>query len=93
MTKPTIHLNGSDAESLLEGYMNALTAVQGAIDAVKETWPHARDYYVQGEGAAHAAMHEHNNRMAILESVRGELDLLASHVAEQQTLRAERRGR
>lgn len=94
MTKPTIHLNGSDADSLLEGYMTALTAVQQAIDTVQKTWPHGRDYYISGDAAIHAAMHEHRNRLAMLESVRGELDTLAAHVAEQQAEReARRRGR
>ncbi len=93
MTKPTIHLNGSDADSLLEGYMTALTAVQQAIDAVQKTWPHGRDYYISGDAAIHAAMHEHRTRLEKLEAVRGELDALTAHVAAQQALFVARRGR
>lgn len=91
MTKPTIHLNGSDSESLLSNYMNALTAVQEAIVAIRMTAPHGRDYYVSGDAAIHAAMHEHSNRLAMLEAVRGELDMLAAHVVEQQAERKARR--
>lgn len=81
--KPTVHLNGSSRESLSSGYEKAANAVQAAMDALSETAPNARDYYVQsGKGAgSHAtpfdqAVAEYTYRMAALQRVYDELAAL-----------------
>ena len=52
MTKPTIHLNGTSGEALLEGYRTAMEAVGEAVRKLNnETHPNARDYYPQGNHA------------------------------------------
>jgi hypothetical protein len=48
MQKPTIHLNGTSADSLLRDDEAAHDAVTQAISALAQVAPHGRDYYVQG---------------------------------------------
>jgi len=74
LTKPTIHLNGSSAEGLAEGYRGAYSAVGDAIRAVQATAPNARDYYTQGPGAVSKADKEHRARLQRLSDVQKELE-------------------
>lgn len=87
MTKPTIHLNGTMSADLYDGYTAASDAVRAAIQALAKTGPHGRDYYPQGNGVIFHAVDEHSNRMAMLESVRAELDELACGILEEQLKR------
>ena len=76
MMKPSIHLNGSAPETLLEGYTEALRAVRDAIEKLAATAPHGRDYYTQVAGGASAAYYEALDEHEILElgrHVRGEI--------------------
>lgn len=79
LTKPTIHLNGSSAESLAEGYGSAGSAVQKAMEELSATAPHGRDYYLT-EGAFEKARAEHLDRVRRLQSVYDELKELRRHV-------------
>lgn len=47
LTMPVIHLNGTSAEDLLEGYVEAKRAVDAAYDAVMKSNPNGRDYYLK----------------------------------------------
>lgn len=47
MTLPTIHLNGTSAKELTEGYSNARLAMERAITALAKVEFNARDYYVK----------------------------------------------
>jgi hypothetical protein len=80
--KPTIHSNGTGANSLTDAYTKAMLAVHDAITAVAESGPNGRDYYPQGGDAIQAAVEEHRTRLAALEKVRDELEQLAAHCAE-----------
>jgi hypothetical protein len=81
--QPTVHLNGTSKESLLNGYRVAMAAVRLAINAVQSTAPHGRDYYVQKDNPLQAAITEHSKRLQVLEHVYNELETLAQHVMEQ----------
>jgi hypothetical protein len=81
MMKPTVHLNGTGAERLLEQYTEAGRAVQEAIDALAGAAPNARDYYVQGPDAFACAAREHAARATALRGVLADLEALALHVA------------
>jgi hypothetical protein len=78
---PTIHLNGTSKAALLDGYLDAVSAVFAATEALSEAAPNARDYYPQGDDAFKQAQDEHNARMMKLNSVLFELQQLAEHVA------------
>ena len=82
MTLPTLHLNGTTATDLLEGYRRAMDAVQDAQDTVRATAPNGRDYYPQGPDAINAAQEEHASRLAALHRVFDELLELAVHCME-----------
>ncbi len=80
MQYPTIHLNGTSEESLLDGYSSANNALLAAIAALEACSPNGRDYYVDGCDI-NAACSEHKNRIADLTAVRRDINKLAEHVA------------
>ena len=79
-TFPTVHLNGTSREALLEGYIDCVNAVRHAIEVCQKNAPNARDYYSR-IGAWPAAMTEHEARLEKLESVLAELREIGEHVA------------
>ena len=94
MLIPTVHLNGSSADVLLDQNKAALEVVREAIDAICAAGPNARDYYVQGHDAALAAQREHEARVKTLKGVRDELAAIVEGVQDQIDARdAARRSR
>ncbi|MGH7178290.1 MAG: hypothetical protein ACREJC_12995, partial [Tepidisphaeraceae bacterium] len=65
--------------NLLAELEAAYRAVKAAVDALRQVTVNGRDYYVQGPDAYRQARHEMDERVAMLESVRG--DVLALHQA------------
>ena len=84
MILPTIHMNGTSARSLLEGYCDAISAIHDALDALARVAPNGRDYYPQGPDACALADGEHDARKRALIGVLHELQTLADHVEERQ---------
>lgn len=84
MITPTIHLNGTGADRLLDDVMVARTALRAAVEALAAVGPNARDYYVQGEHAYGVARREHEEREAHFRTVAGDLDTLAESIADQR---------
>ena len=88
MRKPTIHLNGTAAQSLFDAYRGAYKAVHAGRVALAQCSPNGRDYYTQeatpgtGRDATCEAMSEHIARMDSLEAVERELAALAVHVMD-----------
>jgi hypothetical protein len=78
---PTIHLNGTSKEVLLEDYCNAIHALHEAGSALAKAYPNARDYYPQGNGAINAAMDQHDDRMNRLRGIIKELEVIAEAVS------------
>lgn len=83
MLIPTVHLNGTGAEVLLDQNKDALEAVRKAIDAVCAAGPNARDYYVQGPDAGFAVQREHEARIKTLKGVRDDLAAIVEGVQDQ----------
>lgn len=81
MMVPTIHLNGSSREDLLERTTEAGRAVGDALDALERAGPNGRDYYPQGDEAFLRANLEHVDRMRRIRSVLEELRELAEAIA------------
>jgi hypothetical protein len=77
MILPTIHLNGTSRESLLEGYQEAIDALVEAGRKVAAAGPNGRDYYVQGNKAFPQAMDEHEARLTKIRKVILELEAIA----------------
>lgn len=82
MTLPTIHLNGTSAERLIEALCQASAALDSAYAALKETSPNGRDYYPQGPTALASAEREHFSRLARVDSVKDEIDRMTLAIAE-----------
>ena len=82
MIKPTIHLNGTSKESLLDQVTDAREALNAAIGALNNAAPNARDYYPQGDSAFIQATLEHRNRVTKLVAVCNELSDLAEAIAQ-----------
>lgn len=86
MIFPTLHLNGSSADSLIKDYQEAADAAYEAVKALGNVDFHGRDYYTQDtDGKAfQQARDEHLARLAKLESVRVELGQILLNVVDQR---------
>lgn len=76
---PTIHSNGTSAQALFDANLDAMQAVEAAIDAVQRAAPNGRDYYVQGPEAFGRAQREHQERQRLLNRIALELTQIAEH--------------
>lgn len=70
---PSVHLNGTSKAALSEGYENAARQLSKALDALVQTAPNARDYYVQGPAAFTQVCAEHKARVNALKDVREQI--------------------
>lgn len=74
---PSVHLNGTSKQELLNQYRNAYHDIATAIRTLQQACPHGRDYYLQPAGSYEQARIEHVKRLARLESVQDELEAIA----------------
>lgn len=79
---PTIHLNGTSRESLLQQVRRARITGNEFQAALQEMAPHERDYYPQGPGALAAVSEQHRDRMKKVHEILGELAQIADHIAD-----------
>lgn len=77
MIVPTIHLNGTSKEQLLDDLGEASNALDAAYRALKECAPNGRDYYPQGAAALRQATEEHLDRLRRLDAIKAEVNALA----------------
>lgn len=87
MRLPTIHLNGTSAEQLLEQAREANLALHHAIMALENMNINARDYYPQGPEAYVEAAREHAHRLDVLSKVRLEVSEYVKHILDLQDAR------
>ena len=59
--------------------MDAITAINYAMEAIAYTAPHNRDYCMQGREVWEQAMTEHRARFDALEKIAAELHVLAEY--------------
>jgi len=83
MRVPTIHINGTDAKSLREQLLDAVTAVRHAQNKLLQAMPHGRDYYVQDGDAINEAQAEMRARIAKLGEVEADLVTLYEGIVTQ----------
>lgn len=76
MIIPTIHLNGTGRQALIDELAEAGSALRLAMAAHDAACPNGRDYYPQGPDAFTAAVREHDSRGARLRSVYTEIEAL-----------------
>lgn len=92
MIFPTIHINGTSPEMLVEGYREAYLAVLAAQEAIGKIEFNARDYYPHGPEAWAAARREHQERLQKLQRVADELMEIAMHIQDVVDERKARNG-
>lgn len=80
MRVPTIHLNGTGGEQLLEQVTDSCRALQAAIEKMRAAWPNARDYYVQEDGAYVEADAEWRERLDKLQGVLKDQQYIAEQI-------------
>ena len=90
---PTIHLNGTSAESLMEDLDNAYSVLNTALSALAQTAPNGRDYYVQAAGNMEKAQAQHYERMKKLQNVQRELQAIVDAIQEQVWAREKLQGK
>lgn len=81
---PTIHMNGTSAESLINDAMAAYQAVGKALDAMRHVTPNLRDYYIKGDEAGQEARDQHQQRVMKLSDVREDLEAIIIGIQDQQ---------
>ena len=77
---PTIHMNGTSRESLIEQLCNAVDAMHDAGKLLAAAAPNGRDYYPQGNDAIYKASKDHEARMASLRKIIDELSAIAYEI-------------
>ena len=60
---PTIHLNGTSKETLIEGYSNIIENLDKLSDSISSCEFHSRDYYVHDVDAFSNALRERNKHI------------------------------
>lgn len=73
MMVPRIHLNGTAKSDLTTALELAYRALMSAKQALVDTCPHARDYYIISDTAYQQARTEYLARLKDLETVQDEL--------------------
>ena len=77
---PTIHLNGTGPDTLMDSYDTASLALSDAALALRRVELNARDYYVQGPDAFRRAQEEHAARLDRLDAIRAEIIAITEHI-------------
>lgn len=80
LVKPTVHLNGTGKQTLIDEWQDAVNILNAAYRALKLCGPNGRDYYPQGPDACSAATGQHFDRLRVIDAVKGELEALIIHV-------------
>ena len=80
--KPTIHFNGTSRLHLLETHQRLYSALDAAMEALKNAAPNGRDYYPQGDRVILTAIDQHRDRGLRIQSVMNEVAILLEHLAD-----------
>lgn len=87
---PSIHMNGTSAESLLEQQRHVYDAADALLTALAAATPHGRDYYVQDNGEVmgpkyRMAQAQHRVRMVMADTIKNEASEIAQAVMAQES--------
>lgn len=80
MLTPTVHLNGSSREHLLENFVEAADNLRIALQFMEAAAPNPRDYYPQGPNVFEIARREHTARVEHVKAVLGQYEALVNSV-------------
>lgn len=74
---PTVHMNGTSREELIQQLCDAHHAINKAQEVLAQAAPNGRDYYPQGADAMWTAQKQHRTRVARLAATAAELMAIA----------------
>jgi hypothetical protein len=77
---PTVHLNGTSRDTLVEALCEAQAALDQAGRKLAAAAPNGRDFYPQGPGAINVAMDQHEARMRKLREIVLEIEQIAEAI-------------
>lgn len=80
MMLPTVHLNGTSKDRLIEDNRAVMGHLSRVLSAMHDASPNARDYYPQGPGAFTKAMEEHSERIKRVIALRSEMMEILAHL-------------
>lgn len=83
-TLPTIHLNGTGADTLEQEYRAVRHAIAAAADALQAATCNARDFYPQEPGAWERARAERAEAFRLLQQVSDYAEQWEAHAAEHR---------
>ena len=83
-TLPTIHLNGTGADSLSSEYTETWHALKAAREVLISTTCNARDFYPQGDHAFQDARFERSEAIAKLDDVIDYIENWVAHITEHR---------
>jgi len=83
MVVPTVHLNGTSGQDLLDQNKEVAGYLRVGLTAMFEAAPNARDYYVQGGNAYREARREYVDRCERVKAVLAEVDAIIEKIEEQ----------
>lgn len=81
MQFPTVHLNGTPKQHLLDQLTESIYALCAAEQAIQNTEPHGRDYPT-GRNAYSRARQEHILRLERISMIRNELLRITEHISK-----------
>ena len=84
MIAPRVHLNGTSKNALLDAIHTASIAINSAADKLRDTAPHARDYYVISTDAYPQARDEYIARLNHLHAANDELIAMYRAIEENE---------
>ncbi len=84
MNIPTVHLNGTSRDSLVQQRLDLIDALRDVEKAIVQAWPHGRDYYPQGPDALFAAQRVWTKRMNVIDALRDEIAEESQGIFDQE---------
>lgn len=78
---PTVHMNGTGKDELLEQHIAVLEACRALTRALNAANPNGRDYYPQGAGALSAALAQHAARLLQVQTIAREINEISEGIA------------
>ncbi len=78
---PTVHMNGTSRDSLLEGLCEAVHALHEAGRKMAAACPNGRDHYPQGPGAINVALSQHEARLQKIREIVKEYETIAEAIS------------
>lgn len=82
MITPTLNINGSSADDLIQPRIAAYDALQAAIKALQQVTPNGRDYPGDNDACV-ADRRAHYDRLAALQAIAAEIVAEAVGIKEQ----------